>query len=209
MNKKIVSLVFKNFYEPFNEKDQPFWEQHCLLYYPIPEFNSFRANNPQSKLDISLIGEDKFNEIFTRFSQLNFVPEIIFSNMGDLQNWSNFHIHAIAGKKLPDRNNWSIFDIFLTIEYITKPISAEKSFPIAELEGSRSFSDSRVDKVLAIDISSEVIKDSQINYTSLIATIEMLTGLLQEQPYEKGTISFIPINNGYRVVYIIKPTKIS
>jgi len=209
MQYKVVSqpkdLVFKDYYKPFIEKDKPSWAKHCLLHVPIPKFEQLVKDNTAAKLDIFSINDAIFNEIFVRFSDLDFTPDLFFTNAGDLQNWQNFHIHAIAEARV-NLQYWGIFEGFLEKAYGKTLTFGYETFPVAVIEGTRSFTDFRSDKVYAVDISSQVIENCNVSYSSLVKTINFLINELQQKPAEMGTLVIIPKNNSYQVVYILKPT---
>ncbi len=217
MEKKLLALSTSLLDPPLNTLDfidkhdpytDPLWEKHCLLHIPKTEFAQFSKDNPGKKLNILDIGQQRFNEILDRFSELKFDPRLLFSNSGDLQNWANFHIHAIAGSRLTENGKqWSAIDDFENITYPHRLKIAGSSFRYAEVQGTRSFDDLRQDKVLAIDISYAVITEYGISYDLLVKMIDSLITELQKEPYEMGTTVIIPKGATYKILFLIKKTK--
>lgn len=203
MFKKYIALEHKDYFHPYNENDKPSWQTHHLFHIPKTEFAEFNKVEPNTKLNIMDIGQERFQQLLEEFSKLDFTPDLIFSNSGDLQGWKNFHIHAIKGERInPDF--WSIFDTFKELNFSKSFKISAHTFHYAVTRGTRSFQDKRKDSVYVVDISPEVIKNNTIHYNSLKETIMSLVNSFQHEPLEMGTIVFVPEGNLYKVYYILK-----
>jgi len=204
MYQKNVALEYKDYYNPYNENDKPSWKTHRLFHIPKTEFAEFNKANPNNKLNILDISEARFNELVTQLSKLDFTPDVIFSNSGELQGWKNFHIHAIQGERI-NPEVWSIFDNFKDLDFSKHITINSNSYDYATVSGTRSFQDQRTDLVCVVDISLTVLKNNTIDYKSLKETIPYIISSFQKHPFEMGTLVLVPNAGSFKVYYVLKP----
>lgn len=182
------------------------WAQHIVINIPEAEFNTYKAKNPQVVWNITTLNKNRFNELFARVEELPFKPDFLFSNIGELQNWKNFHIHAVAGMRT-NAGFWSVLDNIHRVKFSEEMHLFGQDWPYTLLSGTRSFKDHRIEEVYAIDITDGVTKffnRNKINYRELVHVLHKFTAALQTQPYEEGTLVLIPQQNAYKVIYILR-----
>jgi hypothetical protein len=148
------------------------------------------------------------------------VPRCVWlalTNLGDLQNWKNSHVHVFAGQR--NTPYWSMLDSLYTAEFKPRSIN-QQSYPAARVYGSRSFaflpdfenSTPRfyaplAEHALAIDITGRVKSANRFSHALLQAELKNIDAALQRKNHQQGSLVFWPADNaaaGWRLIYIVQ-----
>ncbi|GBR75470.1 hypothetical protein NO2_0144 [Candidatus Termititenax persephonae] len=142
---------------------------------------------------------------------------LALTNLGDLQNWKNSHVHVFAGRR--NTVYWTILDSLKAADFKPRKI-ARQTYPAARVYGSRSLAilpdfEGRVltpqgywppaEHALAIDLTDKVRVGGVFSHALLQAELKNLDAYLQPKNHQQGSLVFKPAGeaaDGWRLIYI-------
>jgi hypothetical protein len=141
---------------------------------------------------------------------------LALTNLGDLQNWKNSHVHVFAGQR--NTPYWSVLADLKTKTTEFKNIEiGGQTYPAVRVYGTRSFSwlpdlHGLVSEPLlpqehawAIDLTGRVRVDGEFSHAWLQTELKNLDAYLQPKNHQQGSLVFLPGDNAsWRLIYLVQ-----